>query len=129
MNKCTVGQVVAVRSGYGRNEASEGYTVTKVTPKGQVVVKRDVDGYEIRFDANGYEISKFASKYYRASLVCDIEAVREENRVHAVKIELTNVLNATRTDCRSDFSKKSYEDVVERMQQQIDAARALLAKI
>lgn len=63
-----------------------GYVVTKVTPKGQVVVKRESDSYERRFDANGVEMKTSASKYRRDVVLFNVAELRNnEARMLATK--------------------------------------------
>lgn len=51
--KYLIGQKVAVQSIWGLRK---GYTVIKISPTGQVTVKREGEGAPRRFTAYGYEI-------------------------------------------------------------------------
>jgi hypothetical protein len=79
--QATVGAPAAVQhnGSCGHTSYQLGYAVTKVTPTGQVTIKRDSDGYERKFKPNGHEMNKLA---YGDTLRLDVEAVQAEmNRV------------------------------------------------
>ncbi len=123
-----VGQAVAVQSGYGYSN-SFGWTVAKVTPKGQVVLKRDSDGYEMRFDADGYEMSKHAGRYHRARLITDIDAAKESNRREQAQRDAAAAINAVRGEARSTYGKESMLEIVAQLEAAVAAARAAVDAI
>jgi hypothetical protein len=84
-----VGQEAAVaHSGSWSTHYNFGYRVVKVTPSGQVVIRRESDGYERRFDNRGKEMGKsYCSDY----LVLDVDAVALDDDQRPVLFQLAQL--------------------------------------
>lgn len=136
MNRLTVGQPVAVQSAYNFDSYSFGYTVTKVTPGGQVVVKREADPitgdleHEMRFDKDGYRMSKGGGSRFRCErLELDVDAARESVRKSKAKSDAASAINAVRGAAGSRNDKESLQAQVVKLAELLDAARAAVEAI
>lgn len=124
-----VGQEVAIQSSYSYDRYMFGYVVTKVTPSGQTVVTRTVDGHEQRFDKDGYEMGSGASRYRRVRLVTDVEAAREDTRNAAAKNAAASAINAVRGDAGRFNDKDSLRDQLAKLAALLEAARVAVEEV
>ena len=107
-----------------------GFTVYEVTPSGQVVVRgEDPTAREIRFDKDGYEMSKFASRYRRGQLIVDVANARERERKAEATRKAVDSVNAVRGDAGRYNDKESLQTQVVKLSELLDAARAAVEAI
>ena len=107
-----------------------GFTVYKVTPSGQVVVRSEgPTAREIRFDKDGYEMSKFASRYRRGQLIVDVANARERERKAEATRKAVDSVNAVRGDAGRYNDKESLQTQVVKLSELLDAARAAVEAI
>lgn len=120
--QATVGAPAAVQynGSWGHIRYQLGYTVTKVTPSGQVTITRDSDGYERKFNAKGHEMNKLSCG---DTLRLDVEAVQAEmNRVSRYRAA-ADALNNVRLG-----EQVKYTWGADSMRNRIAELEALLAK-
>lgn len=120
----TVGQEVAVLD-YSR--WMFGYLVAKVTPSGQVVVKRESDGYERRFDKRGYEMGK---SYHRAVISADVMGLRTSEGRATRANAAAQAITAVKVDkCLGTYGVMYMTEQLEQLQKLLDEAKAAVAAI
>lgn len=112
-----------MQSGHSINHYTFGYTVVKVTPKGQVVVTRTSDGHEMRFDNNGRHMGPGASSNYPSRLVTDLATAHEDIRVTTAKHIAARAIEAVRVDVGRYNSKESLAEQVEKLAAALEIAR------
>lgn len=99
MSDIKVGQEAAMRS---RSEYVFGYTVTKVTPTGQVTIEHTGTGSARRFNKNGREIG--GSTYSWVTLVTGDAAIEEAKREEARRVASSKVATLIRACTPPSFS-------------------------
>jgi len=120
----TVGQEVAVQSGYSNDSYMLGYVVAKITPTGQVVAKRSSDGYEIRFDKDGYE-----TEIETMRLVVDLDAMRETIRQDRARSAAAGAVDAVRGEAGRYNDKESLQAQIVKLAELLEAARVAVDAI
>ena len=122
----TVGQEVAILD---YNTWFFGYRVTKVTPSGQVIVKRDgSDAYERRFDKRGYEMG--GSKFRPASLSADVDTIRNsEDKLKRANKAATAIMAVKVDRCLGTYSVEGMNEQLVQLQKLLDEAKAAVAAI
>ena len=105
-----------------------GYTVTKVTPSGQVVVKRASDGLERRFDAQGYEMGSSASRYRRECIHFNVAEIRAAEAARLGANAAAQALNAVRLErpVQGTWGKKSLQETAAELRALLSQAEALI---
>lgn len=125
-----VGQPAAIQHcGSWTSTFQTGYTVTKVTPSGQVVVTRDSDGYQRRFSADGREMGKSYSKDW---LRLDVAAVERELAGRAAARDASDAINALTSEdnrCKPTYSARYMQERIAIMEAQLAAAKAAVARL
>lgn len=125
-----VGQeVVVVHNTHYGSHYAYGYTVNRVTPTGQVVVKRDTDGLERRFDKRGREMGRpgWNSNYW---LEADVEACKGRDARKMRTVQACEALKLVRVDqCQPTYSKEHLLEEVARLQALLMEAAKLVAEI
>jgi hypothetical protein len=122
-----VGQEVAVQD---RHSVRFDYKVTKVTPSGQVVIQRNFDGYEMRFDKNGYQMNTMSSHYYKDRLVLDVVGAKEESaRKDRARLAERAILAVGERECRYTYGKETMLKQIAEMEVRLAAAKAAVEAI
>ena len=107
-----------------------GYVVAKVTPTGQVTIKRTTDGYERKFDKNGCEMGRSASVYLRDTVCFNVEelkaSVSEKNRTNLAAEAIRNVRIE---DSRGTYGKECLLSQIAELEEKLAAARAAVNEI
>jgi hypothetical protein len=129
MTKPTVGQEVAIQGSYSYDNYRFGYVVAKVTPSGQVVVRRTADGHEQRFDKNGYEMDSLSSKYHRDQLVVDVDAARAHLSNVNAKRTAAAAINAVRGDAGRYNDKESLLKQLATLAELLEVARLAVEEV
>lgn len=124
-----IGQEIAIQSSYNDNSYMFGYAVAKVTPTGQVGVKRTADGYEMRFDKDGYRMDGASSRYRRERLVIDLNAAHEDVRRAAAQLMAADAINAIRGNAGRRNDKESMREQVAKLAELLEAARVAVEAI
>jgi hypothetical protein len=130
MINVTIGQEVVVNSAYGANMPQFGYRVKKITPKGQIVVVRESDGCEIRFDKYGFEVGS-ASRLYKSTLSTDIDHARERVRYRGAAIEAATAINNVRMEERvlHTYNKEMFVQAIAELESKLAAAKAAVKEL
>lgn len=123
-------QEVAIERSWGG--VNFGYMVIKVTPKGQVVVKRfgDVDAKEYRFDKEGYAMDGSTSSYHKDRLIVDVAGARNviERKARATKAAVA--IEAVRVErCLSTYPQETMARQIAELEEKLTAAKLLVAAI
>jgi hypothetical protein len=124
----SIGQEAAVvHSGRWDSIVQFGYTVTKVTPTGQVTVTRQ-DGYTRRFDKKGYEMGTSSSSYDRDIVRFDIGVLQEQESRKKRAIAAAQAINYIDkpNNVNHHYSKEVMYAELDALQRQIDEARKVV---
>lgn len=119
----TIGQeVVIAHHGSFTTHYNFGYTVAKVTPSGQVVVKRTSDGQERRFDKHLREMG--VASYRGDTLYTDVAEIRARVAKKDLAHAASDAIKAVRVDdCKPTYGLDYMQEQVEKLQALVDAAR------
>jgi hypothetical protein len=103
-----------------------GYTVTKVTPTGQVTITSQ-DGHKHRFDKNGYEMGA-PSSYSRKMIRFDVGVLREQESRKKRAIDAAQAMNDIDkpNNVTHHYSKEVMYADLDALQRQIDEARKVV---
>lgn len=129
MTNAKVGQEVAVQSRYNSDSFMFGWTVAKITPTGQVVAKRTADGYEMRFDKDGYRMETSSSRYRCERLITDFDSVHETVRVAKAKSDAAQAVNAVKGNAARFNDKESLRRQIQELAVALEAARVAVEAI
>jgi len=132
-----VGQPVAThRSGsFGEGTYSTGYVVVKVTPSGQVIIRRTTEtsspnfpNVDRRFDTNGYEMGKGYSRGTRLVSVEEatqaIELRAKRNAIQTAFGQIQKTINEYRNVTMGDY--ETYLKAVESIEADVAQARQVV---
>lgn len=123
-----VGQEAAIVDG---THVQFGYTVVKVTPTGQVTVRRN-DGYERRFNSDSREINAlYHSKYRKPVVRFDVEALRQNELRDKKRQEAAEAINAIVPNdrARATWSKDSMLAHIAEIEALLQKAKALVEQL
>lgn len=127
----TIGQEAAVaHCGSWNTHYTFGYVVSKVTPTGQVTIKRTSDGYERKFDKNGYETGTSASKYRRDTVCFNVEELKiaEQAKIRAARA--AGAIMAVRVEeSRGTYGKEALLEQIAELEEKLAKARAAVNEI
>jgi hypothetical protein len=103
-----------------------GYTVTKVTPTGQITITSQ-DGHKHRFDKNGYEMGA-PSSYSRKMIRFDVDALQEQEYHKKRAIDEAQAINDIDkpNNVNHHYSKEVIYAELDALQRQIDEARKVV---
>jgi hypothetical protein len=121
-----IGKEVAIRNRLGGFQF--GYEVLRVTPIGQVVVKRISDGYTRKFDKRGREMHRGG---YGDELEFNVEGAREQVEGISKRRVAANLLNEVNLQgpVKYTWAKESMERIAAELQEKLDAAKAAIAAL
>ena len=128
-NKPAIGDQVAIcrYASFGPSTYDFGYTISRITPSGQMVVKR-ADGYERKFDKHGEEMS--GSSYNRPYLRHNVaELELEVAALNRSKTAVQAILAVKVSESRATWGKGSLAKQITELQVLLDAARAAVEAI
>ncbi len=136
MTTLTIGQEVVIASpGAWEMHYTFDYFVHKITPKGQVTVRKtDPSGavfHEFRFNADGYEVGSSAARHGRGTTLCtNIAEIREAlARKERAKIAASLLSELGKTECRGTYSKEYMLEAVAAIEAKLAKARAAVEAI
>jgi hypothetical protein len=124
----SIGQEAAViHSGSWSNTVYFGYTVTKVTPTGQVTLTRQ-DGHTRRFDKKGYEMGTSDSRFRRDMIRFDVDELREQESNKKRATDAAQAINDIDKpyNMNHNCSKEVMYAELDALQRQIDEARKVV---
>jgi hypothetical protein len=123
----SIGQEAAViHSGMWDSTVQFGYTVTKVTPTGQVTITSQ-DGRTRRFDKNSHEMGK-SSSYNHDMVRFDIDELQEQESSKKRAIDAAQAINFIDkpNNVTRYYSKEVMYAELDALQRQIDEARKVV---
>jgi hypothetical protein len=123
----SIGQEAAVvHFGTWSNTVYVGYTVTKVTPTGQVTLTRQ-DGHTRRFDKTGYEMGTSDSRFRRDMIRFDIDELQEQESSKKRAIDAAHTINdIVPIKVTRHYSKDAMRDALNALKKQIDEAHKVV---
>lgn len=126
-----IGQEAAVaHCGSWNTHYTFGYVVSKVTPTGQVTIKRTADGYERKFDKNGYEMGTSSSKYRRDTVHFNVEELKIAEQTKKRAAQAAGAIMAVRVEeSRGTYSKEALMAQIAELEEKLAAARAAVNEI
>ena len=127
----TIGQEAAVcHMGSWAHHYYFGYVVAKVTPTGQVTIKRNCDGYERKFDKNGREMGTSMSKWNRDTVCFNVEELRQsEQAKKRAERAAEAIKNVCVIDSRGTYGKEALLEQIAELEEKLAAARAAVNEI
>jgi hypothetical protein len=123
----SIGQEAAViHSGSWIDTVYFGYTVTKVTPTGQVTVTRQ-DGHTRRFAKDGYEMGTSVSRFRRDMVRFDVDVLQEQEDRKKRAFYAAQVINdIVPLRVTRQYSKDAMRDALNALKKQIDNAHKVV---
>jgi hypothetical protein len=124
----SIGQeAVVVHHGRWDSKVQFGYTVTKVTPTGQVTITNQ-DGRTRRFNKKGFEMGTPSSSYNRDMVRFDIDELQEQESRKDRAIAAAQAINFIDkpNNVTRYYSKEVMYAELDALQRQIDEARKVV---
>lgn len=133
LNNPTVGQEVAIQSGYG-NKVYFGFRIKKITPTGQLTVERITPHpshslkKEFRYGSDGYEIGGVS--YRKDKVLFNVEACRAQVAKQERLVDAVNaILKVKVEDCRTTYGKDYLQSQIEELKTLLAAAESAVKAI